>query len=176
MPKYAKQTPDGIVVVAEFAADPGGGYVAVAAAGVRPSPIHTLSLSNGVLQWVDARALADVKVTAWGAIKAERERRLAGTFTHAGNTYDIDPVNIAGASIDAREAVLAGEALPLGIGWSQMWVLPNNTTVTLTANQMISVGRACKTAVSNLWATSQYLRGQIDAATTIPQVEAITWP
>ena len=123
------------------------------------------------MAWVDARTIAHAKADAWARIKAERERRLAGTFTHAGHTYDIDPVNLSGATIDAREALLAGELL-----WSQMWVLSNNTVVTLTATQMIAVGRACKTAVSSLWTTSQYLRGLIEAATTIDQVEAIAWP
>ena len=126
--------------------------------------------SNAAMAWVDARTIAHAKADAWARIKAERERRLAGTFTHAGHTYDIDPVNLSGASIDAREALIAGES------WSQMWVLANNTTVTLTATEMIAAGRACKTVVSNLWATSQHLRGLIEAATTIAQVEAIAWP
>lgn len=122
------------------------------------------------MAWVDARALPQAKADAWSRIKAERERRLAGTFTHAGHTYDIDPVNLSGASIDAREALIAGEP------WSQLWVLADNTVATLTAAEMIAVGRACKAEVSNLWATSQYLRGLIEAATTSAAIEAITWP
>lgn len=140
-----------------------------------PSPgddeAQTWAWDVGARRWVPAPTLAARRALAWAAIKSERERRLAGTFAHAGNTYGIDPVNIAGASIDAREALLAGELL-----WSQMWVLSNNTTVTLTAAEMIAVGRACKTAVTNLWATSQFLRGQIEAAPTLADIEAITWP
>lgn len=171
MPKYAKQTPDGIVVVAEFAADPGGGYVAVAAAGVRPSPIHTLSLSNGVLQWVDARALADVKVTAWGAIKSERERRLFGTFAAGGKTYDCNREAINTAATAAMRAKNS-----LDLTWVKTWTLADNTSATLTADQMIAVALACDAYIGDLWATGRTLRAQIGAATTITQVEAITWP
>lgn len=126
--------------------------------------------SNESMSWVDTRTLAERRAERWEWVKAERERRLAGTFTHAGNVYDIDPVNIAGAAMDAREALIAGEA------WTQVWVLANNNTVTLTAAQMIALGRAAKAAVSDLWATSQYLRGLIDAATTTEELAAIAWP
>lgn len=114
--------------------------------------------------------IGSAKSRAWAGIKAQREARMNGTFTHAGNTYDIDPVNLSGASIDAREALIAEEV------WSQMWVLADNTVVTLTAAEMIALGRACKTVVSNLWGMSQYLRGLVDAATTVEEVEAVVWP
>ena len=135
---------------------------------VAPSLAHRWD--RATVRWIDPRTLPQAKDDAWAHIKAERERRMTGTFTHAGNTYDIDPVNLSGASIDAREALIAGES------WSQMWVLANNTVTTLTATEMIAVGRACKTVVSNFWGTSQHLRGLIEAATTIAQVEAIAWP
>lgn len=117
-----------------------------------------------------ANTLEAAKLRAWAGVKNERASRMLGTFDHAGNTFDIDPVNLSGASIDAREALIAGEA------WSQMWVLADNSVITLTAAEMIALARAAKTVVSNLWGTSQYLRGLIEAATTIPEVEAITWP
>lgn len=125
---------------------------------------------GGTPVMVELRTLAQAKADAWVAIKAQRDARMQGTFTHAGSTYDIDPVNLSGASIDAREALIAGEA------FSQMWVLADDTVTTLTATEMIAVGRACKAVVSSLWAISQYLRGLVDASTTITEIEAITWP
>lgn len=127
--------------------------------------------SGGSVMEDGAETIAGTKSRRWAAIKTERARRLAGTFTHAGSTYDIDPTHLAGASIDAREALIADE-----VGWTQAWVLSDNTTVTLTAAEMIAVGRACKAVVSDLWATSQYLRGLIDAATTVEEVDAVVWP
>lgn len=136
-----------------------------------PRPTRTHAWEGPDVGWVDRRTLAQAKASAWETVKGEREQRLLGTFTHAGSTYDIDPTNLSGASIDAREALIADEA-----GWTQAWVLSDNTTVTLTAAEMIAVGRACKAAVSDLWATSQYLRGMIDAATTVEEVDAVVWP
>lgn len=133
----------------------------------RPSNLHIWN--NQTESWDDPRTLAQAKSDAWEAIKLQRDTRMAGTFTHTGNTYDIDPVNLSGASIDAREALIAGEE------WSQMWVLSDNTVVTLNAIEMIAVGRACKAVVSDLWATSQYLRGLIESATTIAEVDSVTW-
>lgn len=134
--------------------------------------LTTLELEASTLTApVRVLTLDQAKNLAWESIKATRQNLLSGTFTHGGNVYDVDPVNIAGAAVDAREALTAGET-----SWSQAWVLSNNTVVTLTAEQMIALGRAAKAVVSNLWATSQYLRGQIEAATTVAEVEAISWP
>lgn len=118
-----------------------------------------------------ADSLETARVRRWATIKTERTRRLTGTFEYADNVYDIDPVNIAGAAVDAREALIAGET-----NWTQAWVLANNTVVTLTATEMIALGRAAKAVVSGLWGTSQYLRGLIEAATTAEEVEAVVWP
>lgn len=135
---------------------------------IAPSPAH--KWDRATASWFDPRTLEQVKADAWASIKSQRESRMKGTFTHEGNIYDIDPVNLSGASIDAREALIAGEA------WTQMWVLANNSVITLSAIEMIALARTAKSVVSNLWAISQYLRGLVEAATTIEQVEAITWP
>lgn len=109
------------------------------------------------------------KEKAWGTIKEERILRMAGTFTHDSHVYKIDPVGMSSATIDARESLIAGEP------FAQMWVLADNTVVTLNAAEMIAVGRACKAVVSELWATSQYLRGLIESATTIAEVDSVAW-
>lgn len=142
---------------------------ALVALPLKPSRKHVWQ--GPTLGWVDPRSLAEIKESKWGLIKAERDLRMAGTFEHNSHVYDVDPVNIAGASVDAREAIIANETT-----WEQSWVLSNNTVITLTATEMIALGRAAKTHVSVLWGTSQYLRGLIEAATTVEDVEAITWP
>lgn len=118
--------------------------------------------------------VATAKARQWAAIKAERARRLAGTFSHGGHVYDLNPVNMSGAVIDAMRAQLAAEP------WTQLWVLADNTAVTLSAADMIAVGQACKAAVSGLWATSQALRVALDAIDdetgTLAEVAAVQWP
>ena len=145
----------------------GSGFTWVA--GAAPSINHCWNSVSS--SWELASPdLAETKVKAWESIKSERDSRLKGTFEHNGQVYDVDPVNIAGAAMDAREAIIAGEQ------WLQAWVLADNTVVSLDAEQMIALGRAAKAVVSGLWATSQYLRGLIDGATTLEEVAAVVWP
>lgn len=147
----------------------GGAVVELQAPRVPPSPSHIWNSADA--SWVDPRTLQQAKDDKWESVKDERARRLAGTFDHDGHTYDIDPTNLTGAALDAQMAIAANETT-----WEQMWVLHDNTVVTLTATQMIAAARACKAAVSDLWAVSQYLRGLIEAAETVAEVEAIAWP
>ncbi len=114
--------------------------------------------------------LADAQARQWAAIKAERDRRLHGTFECLDHTFDVDCVNVAGAALDALIAKLNNQDV------AQLWVLADNTAATFDADQMIAIGRACKSYVGELWAISQALRAQIEAATTVAEVEAVTWP
>lgn len=122
------------------------------------------------LAWVDARSLAQARAQQWAAIKAERSRREVGQITVAGNTYDLNESKLAGGTLAAFMAKLAGQA------WLQSWVLADNTVAVLSADQMIEVGQAAKAQVAALWATSQALREKIEAATTVADVSTITWP
>lgn len=134
----------------------------------RPGP--RFEWTGPVGGWVDQRSIEEVRAARWNLIKEERAAREFGTFTHAGHEFDMDPVRISGAVMDAREAIIAGEE------FTQAWVLTNDSVLVMTAVETIAMGRAAKAAVSNLWITSQYLRGLIDAATTVAEVEAVTWP
>lgn len=127
--------------------------------------------SNTLMDWVDIRSLQYVKDAKWNDIKRKRTELEGGTFSTGGKTYQINESKISGATVDAMLAKSGNEN-----SWEQPWVLADNSVTTLNANQMISVGRAMKTHISGIWATSQFLRAQIDAATTIPAVEAISWP
>lgn len=131
-----------------------------------------------VRRWVSAPTLAAIKTAAWASIKAERDRRLSAGFTVAGRHYQVNQAAMSGATLGAFMALVQGGAT--AADYRQAWVLSNNTVVTLTAAEMIAVGRVCKTVVSNLWATSQYLRGLIDAIDdetgTLQDVAAVVWP
>lgn len=113
--------------------------------------------------------LADLRAQRWEEVKRGRALAMQGTFTHGGLVYDIDPVNITGATVLAMRAQAAGAP------FAQQWVLADNTTTTLDAAAMCAVGEACALAVAGLWATSTALRAQIDAAQTAEQLAAIAW-
>lgn len=120
-------------------------------------------------------SVATAKARQWASIVAQRDKRLAGTFKHAGKDYQINRPGMTEAVVDAMLAEAADEK-----GWTERWVLADNTLVLLTAKQMIAVGRAARRAVSELWSTSQALRDQLDAIDdvrgTLAEVAAVRWP
>ena len=123
--------------------------------------------------WADARTLEQVKAAKWEAVKAQRSMIEYGTFTWDGSTFDCDPVStsrIMGAFSLAMAALSAAQA------YSETWVLADNTTRDLSAADMLAVGAALGAQVSAAFATANTLRAAIDAATTIPDVEAVAWP
>lgn len=134
-------------------------------------PTYQAVWSNTSMAWVDYRGIHQVKADAWARIKAERDRRMAGTFTAAGKTYNCNREAINTA---ATGAMLAKAALYLT--WTKTWTLADETSVTLTADQVLTVARVCDDYISDLWATGRTLRTQIAAATTRSDIEAITWP
>lgn len=140
---------------------------AQAAAG--PPPASTWRWQAGRWQ-PPPPTLAELRAERWAAIKHARQLALLGTFTCAGLVYDIDPVNITGAT------VLAMRAQAAGVPFSQVWVLADNTTTPLDAAAMCAVGEACAAAVASLWATSTALRAQIDAAQNTEQLANVVWP
>lgn len=122
--------------------------------------------------WVDQRSLDDVKAAKWTEIKAAREAIEYGSFTWDGSTFDADPVStsrIMGAFALALAAQAAGQP------YSQDWTLADNTTRTLSAADMLTVGAALGARVAGAFATASTLRAQIEAATTIEEVEDVTW-
>lgn len=121
-------------------------------------------------RWVSRPTIAAQRAAAWELIKAERGRRLSSTFSCAGRVYQIDRDNVPGAALDALRAQLASEP------WSIDWTLADNSVVTLNSSQMIEMAMAMRQAISDLWAASEQLRSQIEAATTPEQLAAIAWP
>lgn len=122
-------------------------------------------------QWrPPAPTLAELKAACWQSIKTARQLAMQGTFTCGGLVYDIDPVNITGATVLAMRAQAAGAP------FAQAWVLADNSTATLDAAGMCAVGEACATAVAALWATSTALRALIDAAETPQDLASVAWP
>lgn len=121
--------------------------------------------------WTDTRTLSQAQANKWFSIKSIRSSKAAGTFSEGGREYNCDPVAIAMA---ATNAMLAKAALELT--WTKAWTLADNSTATLTANQVLLMARACDDYITGLWATGRTLRKQIDAAATIVAVDAIAWP
>lgn len=136
----------------------------------RPGAAAVLRETAGTLRWDDTRSLDECKADKWADVKAERSRLEASTFECAGLTFDCNGPAIAGATLAAVIAKMAGTP------WSQPWVLADNSVTELDVDQMIAAGQAGKAYISGLWTISQALRQQIDAAQTAEAVAAVAWP
>jgi hypothetical protein len=122
-----------------------------------------------IKQWVDPRTLAEIKATKWSEIKQARSQAEYGGFVWDGSTFDSDATSqgrITGA------VTLAQMSSTFEINW----ILADNTVRTLGQIEMLQVGGALGEYVATQFAIGAYLRGLIDGATTIAEVEAITWP
>lgn len=118
----------------------------------------------------DKRTLTSAKELKWEDIKKERALKLGGTFTALGAVeFQIDLIMIPAASISAKVA------LDSGTPWQKVWTIADNSVLTLSAEDMLEVGRDMDLAVSSIWTRSQELRAAIESATSIQQVDNIKW-
>lgn len=126
--------------------------------------------SNVTMSWVSSETLGQARARKWEWAKSERERLELSPITVGAHTYDADQKSqskIAGA---VQMAVLVGGT------FSVDWTLSDNSAVTLGQSDVISLGLAVGARTAGLWATSRTLRTAIETATTIAEVDAITWP
>lgn len=127
----------------------------------KPSQHHTFDYFSK--SWSDMRSLDEVKAYKWEQLKQQRNVLEFGGFEFEGNTYDSDQVSQG----RIMGAVLAG--LP------QIWTLANNTTVSLSAEQLKSLYAALQMHVAIAHERGRIAREAIQAATTKDQVEAIVF-
>lgn len=137
--------------------------------GQSPSGAHKWNTETG--QWVPdvARAKAD-KLKEIHSIRGSKEY---GGFSWDGSLFDSDPqsqLRIQGGVSLAQMALANNQ--PFSIDWT----LQDNTVRTLNGTEMIGVGLALANHVTTLHGISRILKQQVDAASTLQEVEAIQWP
>ncbi|PPE71483.1 DUF4376 domain-containing protein [Caldimonas thermodepolymerans] len=134
----------------------------------QPSPVYEWDPYEK--QWKDPRSLSAVKREAKARITAARDAAEDGSrFECDGAVYQSDLPRISGASLGALTALLNGQ--PFAVDWT----LADNTVKTLDAPGMLRVGFAQFAHINALHQKARQLKAQIDAATTIAEVEAIQW-
>ena len=124
------------------------------------SPHHTFDYTTK--QWIDPRTLDDLKTQKWNEIKAERDQLEFGGFEFEGNIYDSDQIS-QGRILGATSA-----------GLSQVWTLADNTTVNLTADQLVQIYQALQTHTASVHQRGRIAREVIMSATTKEDVESVT--
>ena len=126
---------------------------------------------GGAAVLVDQRTLADVKAAKNSAINQARAAANTSTFTFQGKQIAVDA--LSRSDIDAAHgAILMLQAMPPG--WPGAWKAVDNTYISIpdvaTWGQFYGAMVATGTANFN---HSQVLKAQLDAATTIAEVEAV---
>lgn len=104
----------------------------------------------------------------WAEIKHRRSMAEAAGFLWDGSSFDSDALSqqrITGA------VTLAQMSASFSVGW----VLADNTVRTLNQEDMFLVGEALGAHVAAVFAKGVALRAQIEAATTVGQIEAVVW-
>jgi hypothetical protein len=135
-----------------------------------PSPHHEWDWATK--QWHEPADMEPARAAKWSQIKAARDADENGGFDTAWGRFDSDPASqtkLIGA------AQLASIALAQGAPFGIEWTLQDNTSVPLDANQMISVGVALAAHIDAAHQRGRQLRAQIEAATTLQDLESITW-
>lgn len=131
-------------------------------------PMPYLRWVNGA--WTDVRDLAQVKADKWSAIKAKRSEVEFGGFTWDGSVFDSDPLSQSRIQGAAQLATINPTTFTID------WTLADNSVRSLSASQMVEVGETLGIHVATQHTVARGLRQQIDAASTVTEVEAITWP
>lgn len=123
--------------------------------------------------WVDPRTLQDYKDEKWSEIKRDRDAAINAPLSTPYGVFDAD----ANSRANIANAVLYLQTLEQqGTPGTIDWTLADNTTITLNYAEMSSVGLLLGQRTNAAYDTGRALRTQIDAATTIAEVEAIHWP
>lgn len=135
-----------------------------------PSAYHIFDYTTK--QWVDSRTLDDHKSAKWKEIKRQRDVAEFATFTYNNMEFDGD--------LDAQRRLTAyisvsKSSIAAGQPFEAEFTLANNTNVTLTAQDFVGIELAKVQAVAATFNHASALRAQIDAATTVQEVEDITW-
>ena len=133
---------------------------------VKPSAHHLFDIDSRT--WKDPRALFDIKASRWVDIKQARSRTEYAGFSWGNSIFDSDPVSqnrITGAVTLAQ----------MSPNFTISWVLADNSVRALNQAEMLQVGSALGQHVASIFTKAAGLRAQIEAATTVSEVELIVW-
>ena len=163
--------------------EPGFGFIEVD--GTQPSPSEYF-VKNGSLtlipnanftfdreknEWGDHRSVDEARESKWKQVKAQRDAAEFGSFVWSGYAFDGDEsaqrrINLA--VMGAQAALIAGDS-----SWSVDWTLADNTSLTLSASDMIGVANALGANIAQAHALARVKRQQIEAAQTVAELDSL---
>lgn len=108
------------------------------------------------------------------AIDAERDRRVGTRFQHDGVWYQCRPAdvaNITGAGASALAALVTGAAWPADF----VWIAEDNSTVAMTAEDVIAFGNAYTAFRSAMIFRAAALKARVRAGETMDYLSDAAW-
>lgn len=137
--------------------------------GPNPGPSYRWDVASE--SWIPD--LEKSKVYKLQELKTTRDQKEFGGFIWSNSIFDSDPIS----QIRIQGGVsLAQQAINLEQPFSIDWTLKDNTTRSISATEMIQVGLALANHVATIHEIYKNLKNQINTATTIQNVDSITWP
>lgn len=124
-------------------------------------------------QWLFAPTLEDTRAAAWERIKLARAGAIDAPLVTPYGTFDSD----AAARTNITDAVLMLQTLAsLGTPTDINFTMANNLTVTLSTAAMVTVGLLLGQKVQTAHSIARALRGQLELAATVAEIDAVAWP
>lgn len=118
------------------------------------------------------RTLEQVKADKREQMNSKRDNLEQSGFPYLGKTIDSNPVSVQRITVAVQAAQAAiGAGQPFAITWT----CQDNSTLELDAVGMMGMPVALAMFANGLHETARAKKDLIDAATTIAEVEAVTW-
>lgn len=136
--------------------------------GPMPGPFMVYDPATG--GWKDSRTLADLKAEKWAQSKAARDAQEFGPFSWGAFMFDGDAESKSRLSL---AAMAAQAAIASGQGWEVDWTLADNSTVSLSAADVIGVVQAMGANITAAHQAARIKRAAIEAAATVEELDAI---
>lgn len=136
-----------------------------------PSPWHVWDKDQWA--WVETpEAVTNARAAARERINVARNAAEREPFAAFGKTFDADDKAIQRILGAAQAAVVAKQ---LGQPLSIEWTCADNTTLAMDADMLVEIPVILAQAADTLHQRARSLKAQIDAATSLAEIEAVTW-
>jgi len=137
-----------------------------------PAPVDWQTAAYTVVDGVLVAALDVARARQRIVINRGRDAAIdAGVATEFG----IFDTNLGSRLLISGAVQAASLALANELPWSISWTMADDNEKELTAAEMISAGLQVAAAVDAIHQRSRVLKGRIEAATTLAEVDAVIW-
>lgn len=134
----------------------------------QPSVNHTWDSATETWSVTPAR-FAEIKAEARERITTARNTEESAGFTAYGKVFDSDSAALQRISVVALAAKMADETFSID------WTCADNSVITLSKAQFSMLPAIMAQAANALHIKARALKAQIDAASSLEEIEAVQW-